>query len=118
MKRLTALLLCLIMLFALTACSKDESGLRKVTLNEVTRSVFYAPLYVACSKGFFAEEGLEVDIVTGGGSDANYISFMGIPSVDALGPYMYEIHSTNEHMRISSIEEKIALFAVVLSQME
>ena len=55
---------------------------------------------------------------TGGGSDANYISFMGIPSVDALGPYMYEIHSTNEHMRISSIEEKIALFAVVLSQME
>ena len=48
MKRLTALLLCLIMLFALTACSKDESGLRKVTLNEVTRSVFYAPLYVAC----------------------------------------------------------------------
>ena len=67
MKRLTALLLCLIMLFALTACSKDESGLRKVTLNEVTRSVFYAPLYVACSKGFFAAEGLEVDIVTGGG---------------------------------------------------
>ena len=50
MKRLTALLLCLIMLFALTACSKDESGLRKVTLNEVTRSVFYAPLYVACSR--------------------------------------------------------------------
>lgn len=72
MKRLTALLLCLIMLFALTACSKDESGLRKVTLNEVTRSVFYAPLYVACSKGFFAEEGLEVDIVTGGGSDAQH----------------------------------------------
>ena len=62
MKRLTALLLCLIMLLALAACSKDENGLRKVTLNEVTRSVFYAPLYVACSKGFFAEEGLEVDL--------------------------------------------------------
>ena len=76
MKRLTALLLCLIMLFALTACSKDESGLRKVTLNEVTRSVFYAPLYVACSKGFFAEEGLEVDIVTGGGSDASMTALL------------------------------------------
>lgn len=54
MKRLTALLLCLIMLFATYRLRKDENGLRKVTLNEVTRSVFYAPLYVACSKGFFA----------------------------------------------------------------
>ena len=87
MKRLTALLLCLITLFALTACSKDESGLRKVTLNEVTRSVFYAPLYVACSKGFFAEEGLEVDIVTGGGSDASMTALLsGEADVALMGP--------------------------------
>ena len=87
MKRLTALLLCLIMLFALTACSKDESGLRKVTLNEVTRSVFYAPLYVACSKGFFAEEGLEVDIVTGGGSDASMTALLsGEADAALMGP--------------------------------
>ena len=87
MKRLTALLLCLIMLFALTACSKDESGLRKVTLNEVTRSVFYAPLYVACSKGFFAEEGLDVDIVTGGGSDASMTALLsGEADAALMGP--------------------------------
>ena len=87
MKRLTALLLCLIMLFALTACSKDENGLRKVTLNEVTRSVFYAPLYVACSKGFFAEEGLEVDIVTGGGSDASMTALLsGEADAALMGP--------------------------------
>lgn len=51
MKRLTALLLCLIMLFALTACSKDENGLRKVTLNEVTRSVFSRPPLCGLLKG-------------------------------------------------------------------
>ncbi len=51
---------------------------------------------------------------TGGGSDANYLNFMGVPTVDALGPYMYEIHSINERMRISSIEEKIRLFCTVL----
>ena len=87
MKRLTALLLCLIMLLALAACSKDENGLRKVTLNEVTRSVFYAPLYVACSKGFFAEEGLEVDIVTGGGSDASMTALLsGEADAALMGP--------------------------------
>ena len=31
-----------------------ESGLTKVTVNEVTHSVFYAPQYAAMSQGFFA----------------------------------------------------------------
>ena len=35
-------------------CSKG--GLEKVTIAEVTHSVFYAPQYVAASKGFFEEE--------------------------------------------------------------
>lgn len=40
-----------------------------VRLNEVTRSVFYAPMYAAMSQGFFAEEGLKVDLTTGEGAD-------------------------------------------------
>ena len=38
-------------------------------MNEVTRSVFYSPQYVAMSKGFFEEEGLEIETVTGQGAD-------------------------------------------------
>ncbi len=50
--------------------NKDNtSNLQKIRLNEVTRSVFYAPQYVAISQGFFEEEGLEVDITTGQGAD-------------------------------------------------
>ena len=41
----------------------------KVRLNEVTHSVFYAPQYVAMSQGFFADEGLEVELTNGGGAD-------------------------------------------------
>lgn len=41
----------------------------KVNLNEVTRSVFYAPQYVAISQGFFEKEGIELDITTGQGAD-------------------------------------------------
>ena len=37
----------------------ETSELTTIQLNEVTRSVFYAPQYVAISNGFFEEEGLE-----------------------------------------------------------
>jgi len=87
MKRLTAAVLCLLMALCLCACGAESSGLRTVTLNEVTRSVFYAPLYAACSMGFFEEEGLEVDIVTGGGSDASMTALLsGEADVALMGP--------------------------------
>lgn len=87
MKRLTAAVMCLLMALFLCACSADSSGLRTVTLNEVTRSVFYAPLYAACSMGFFEEEGLQVDIVTGGGSDASMTALLsGEADVALMGP--------------------------------
>lgn len=44
-------------------------GLTKVTLNEVAHSIFYAPMYVAVEEGYFAEEGLDVELVTGFGAD-------------------------------------------------
>ena len=47
--------------------SKEE--LTKVTLNEVAHSIFYAPQYVAIEEGYFAEEGLELTLVTGFGAD-------------------------------------------------
>ena len=40
-----------------------------VRLNEVTHSVFYAPQYVAMSLGFFADEGLTIELTNGGGAD-------------------------------------------------
>ncbi len=47
-----------------------ESGeLTKVRLNEVTHSVFYAPLYVAMEMGFFTEDGIELEYSTGQGAD-------------------------------------------------
>lgn len=41
----------------------------KVTLNEVAHSIFYAPMYVAIEKNYFAEEGIELDLVCGFGAD-------------------------------------------------
>lgn len=56
----------------LAACNLGGSNgkrLEKVKVAEVTRSVFYAPLYVAIEQGLFAEEGLDVDVTTVWGGD-------------------------------------------------
>lgn len=69
MKKLGLLGLSLALLAALfTGCGKaGESTV--VRLNEVTHSVFYAPMYVAMNLGFFAEEGLDIELTNGGGAD-------------------------------------------------
>ena len=43
--------------------------LKTITVSEVTRSVFYAPQYVAIAAGYFEEEGLKLDLTTGQGAD-------------------------------------------------
>jgi NitT/TauT family transport system substrate-binding protein len=53
----------------LPACSNSSGELETVRVAEVTRSIFYAPQYVAVSEGFFEEEGLDVQITTTWGGD-------------------------------------------------
>lgn len=71
-KRIISVLLVLaLLLFTLAGCSKSDSktdALTKVTLNEVAHSIFYAPMYVAIEEGYFAEEGIELTLVTGFGA--------------------------------------------------
>ena len=47
----------------------ESTNLKTIRLNEVVRSVFYAPMYVAINEGFFEEEGLAIDLSTGQGAD-------------------------------------------------
>ena len=80
-----ALFLCVLSLFLIGCDRKTE--LRELKLNEVTRSVFYAPLYAAVSKGFFEEEGLKISIETGGGSDKSMTALLaGEADVALMGP--------------------------------
>ena len=74
-KKLIALLLSTVMLFSMTAlltgCGSEKPTGEKthVVLNEVAHSIFYAPMYVAIEEGYFEEEGLDVELVTGYGAD-------------------------------------------------
>lgn len=73
MKRLAALgLAAVLACTGVTACGEEkekEQKLEKVTLNEVAHSIFYAPQYVALEKGYFKDEGLDLNLVTGYGAD-------------------------------------------------
>lgn len=65
----------LIGLLVLTGC-KSSTELIEVTLAEVTRSIFYAPQYVALELGYFEEEGLDVDLQLIAGGDKVMISLL------------------------------------------
>lgn len=70
---LGAALAMMMVLAALTGCgekgSAADGGKKKVVLNEVAHSIFYAPMYVAIEEGYFAEAGIELELVTGFGAD-------------------------------------------------
>ena len=55
MKKAVAILLFLLLLILPCMGCEQTGQLRKVELHEVTRSVFYAPQYVAKSLGFFED---------------------------------------------------------------
>ena len=52
-----------------TEPQKDAAELQKITVGEVAHSIFYAPGYVAMSLGYFADEGLEIDLINLQGDD-------------------------------------------------
>ncbi len=70
MKKLIAILASAIFAaLPLSACGEEKDELRLLRINEVTHSIFYAPMYLADSLGYFAEEGLKIELTNGGGAD-------------------------------------------------
>ena len=79
----------LISCFALlpfSSCKKDD-GIKTVKVNEVTHSVFYAPLYLAESLGYFKEENIQIELTNGGGADNVMASVLsGDSDIGFCGP--------------------------------
>ena len=54
--------------------------------------------------------------MTGGASDGNNISALGVPTIDGMGPSGGGAHGANEYMDIPSLYQKTALLAAVLNR--
>ncbi|MFD0587018.1 ABC transporter substrate-binding protein [Paenibacillus sp. GCM10027627] len=71
---------------ALAGCGKGDSDKKLVRIGEVTRSLFYAPQYVAIEKGFFKEEGLDIELTTTPGGDKTMTALLsGVVDVALVG---------------------------------
>ena len=99
MKRVIGIVMVLVLIVCCAACgnapAKPDAEATvssapetvSLTLSEVTHSVFYAPQYVAIEKGFFAEQGLDVELINGGGADKVMTSVLtGEAEIGFCGP--------------------------------
>lgn len=70
-KVLSLMVLFCLLLLTFSGCGSKSAGTggTPLVLNEVAHSVFYAPQYVAIEEGYFAEEGIDLTLVTGFGAD-------------------------------------------------
>ena len=89
----------------------------KLKMAEVVRSQFYMPMYVALAKGFVAEEGLEVDLVTTNGGDrAGAMILSGQADFALAGPevpiYIYNGESADKPVIFSALTATDGLFLV------
>ena len=116
MKKLLTFLLAVLMIVpVLCACGQKNTTV--VRLNEVTHSVFYAPQYVAMSQGFFAEEGLEVELTNGGGADKVMTAVVsGQSDIGLAGPeasiYVYNQGKTDHTQIIAQLTKRDGSFLV------
>ena len=117
MKKVIALIgVILCVTFGLVGCKKD-SDLVKVSVNEVTHSVFYAPQYVAINKGFFEDEGLELDFATGEGADKVMAAVLsGSVDIGFSGPeaaiYVYNEGREDYPMVFAQLTQRDGAFLV------
>ena len=112
-----------VMILTCAACGKKDSHLTKLTLNEVAHSIFYAPQYVAIENGYFEEEGIDLELVTGFGADKTMsalvageadIGFMGAES----SIYLYSEGASDYAVNFAQLTQRAGNFLVAREPIE
>lgn len=137
-KRILAWLSAAVLSFSLLAgCSQDvevtepentseeqteENEPVKVTLNEVAHSIFYAPMYVAIEEGYFADEGISLELVCGFGADKTMTAVIsGEAQIGFMGSeasiYTYAEGATDYVVNFAQLTQRAGNFLVAREEM-
>ncbi|HCH74103.1 MAG TPA: hypothetical protein DEV87_02840 [Clostridiales bacterium] len=117
MKKFIVLLLsCLLLIMPFSGCN-DDGGVKTVRLNEVTHSVFYAPLYVAIENGYFEENNIKIELTNGGGADNSMTAILSkTADVGLMGPetviYVYNQNKADYPKVFGQLTQKDGSFLV------
>lgn len=108
-------------LVGFTGCNQQDKTeakkLDKITIAEVAHSVFYAPQYAAITKGFFEEEGIEIDIINTQGADKTMAALIsGEADIGLMGPeasiYVYNQGSKDYAVNFAQLTQRDGSFLV------
>lgn len=119
MKKFILIMILIVTLTALigvSGCNNNKND-GVIRLNEVTHSVFYAPLYVAINKGYFLEEGITIELTNGGGADKSMTAVIsGQADIAFCGPeatiYVYNEGRTDYPKVFAGLTKKDGSFIV------
>ncbi|ULT56031.1 ABC transporter substrate-binding protein [Neobacillus drentensis] len=127
MKISFSLLLISVLMISLAACNSDSGTktkkLEKVRIAEVTRSIFYAPQYVALAKGFFKDEGLDVTLTTTPGGDKTMTTLLsGGADIALVGSetsiYVYAQGSNDPVINFAQLTQTDGTFLVARNKID
>lgn len=115
-KIFTVLLSCILLLIPFSGCDKDNQ-IKTINLNEVTHSVFYAPLYVAIENGYFEEQGIKINLTNGGGADKSMTAVLSkTADIGLMGPetviYVYNQQKADFPKVFGQLTQKDGSFLV------
>lgn len=115
MKKIKKLLLTVLFLSSLFLNSCKNDGLTNITVAEVTHSLFYAPQYIAINKGYFKDEGLNVNVITTPGADKTMAALLSKEAqIGLMGPeatvYVYNGGEKNYAVNFAQLTQKDGSF--------
>lgn len=119
-----SILLVLCLALPLFGCGKSsQKEMTQVTLNEVAHSIFYAPMYVAIEEGYFEEEGIDLELVTGFGADKTMTALLsGEADIGFMGPettvYTYNEGANDKVVNFAQLTQRAGNFLVARKEMK
>lgn len=107
----------------LSSCSKENEQETTIRIGEVTRSLFYAPQYVAIEKGFFKEEGIHIELTTTPGGDKTMTALLSnVIDVALVGSetsiYVHQQGSDDPVINFAQVTQTDGTFLVAREKLE